>query len=106
MSHAVQVTQDGKVMVENSDMVENSEKTLSTGEGNGKPLQHSCHKNSMNSMKGQKDMMPEDKPPKLEDVQYVAGQVQFSHSVMSNSLRPHGLQHARLPCPSPTPGAC
>ena len=24
---------------------------------------------------------------------------------MSNSLRPHGLQHARLPCPSPTPGA-
>ena len=26
---------------------------------------------------------------------------QFSHSVMSDSLRPHGLQHARLPCPSP-----
>ena len=25
---------------------------------------------------------------------------------MSNSLRPHGLQHARLPCPSPTPRAC
>jgi len=31
---------------------------------------------------------------------------QFSHSVMSDSLQPHGLQHARLPCPSPTPGAC
>ena len=31
--------------------------------------------------------------------------VQFSHSVMSDSLRPHGLQHAKLPCPSPTPGA-
>ena len=30
--------------------------------------------------------------------------VQFSHSVMSSSLRPHGLQHARPPCPSPTPG--
>ena len=30
--------------------------------------------------------------------------VQFSHSVMSNSLRPHESQHARLPCPSPTPG--
>ena len=29
--------------------------------------------------------------------------VQFSHSVVSNSLRPHGLQHARLSCPSPTP---
>ena len=32
--------------------------------------------------------------------------VQFSSSVMSNSLWPHGLQHARLPCPSSTPGAC
>ena len=31
---------------------------------------------------------------------------QFSHSVMSNSLQPHGLQHTRLPCPSPTPVAC
>ena len=30
--------------------------------------------------------------------------VQFSHSVMSSSLRPHESQHARLPCPSPTPG--
>ena len=30
--------------------------------------------------------------------------VQFSHSVMSNSLRPHELQHARPPCPSPSPG--
>ena len=30
--------------------------------------------------------------------------VQFSLSVMSNSLRPHGLQNARPPCPSPTPG--
>ena len=28
--------------------------------------------------------------------------VQFGLSVVSNSLRPHGLQHARLPCPSPT----
>ena len=32
--------------------------------------------------------------------------VQFSCSVMSNSLQPHGLEHARLPCPSPTPRAC
>ena len=28
-----------------------------------------------------------------------------SHSIVSNSLRPHGLQHIRLPCPSPTPRA-
>ena len=32
--------------------------------------------------------------------------VQFSHSVMSNSLWPYGLQHARLPCPSPAPRVC
>ena len=30
---------------------------------------------------------------------------QFSHSVVSNSLRPHGLQHSSPPCPSLTPGA-
>ena len=30
--------------------------------------------------------------------------VQFSRSIVSNSLQPHGLQHARPPCPSPTPG--
>ena len=30
---------------------------------------------------------------------------QFSHSVVSDSLWPPGLQHDRLPCPSPTPGA-
>ena len=31
---------------------------------------------------------------------------QFSRWVVSDSLQPHGLQHARLPCPSSTPGAC
>ena len=30
----------------------------------------------------------------------------FSHSVVADSLRAHGLQHARLPCPSQTPRAC
>ena len=39
---------------------------------------------------------------------YLAGfsSVQFSCSVLSDSVRPHGLQKARLPCPSPTPRAC
>ena len=32
--------------------------------------------------------------------------IQFSHSLMSNSLQPHRLQHTRLPCPSPTPRVC
>ena len=30
----------------------------------------------------------------------------FSHSIVSNSLRPHGLQHTRLPCPSPSSRTC
>ena len=37
-------------------------------------------------------------------VHAVSHSVQFSRSVMSDSLRPHGLQHARLPSPSPAPG--
>ena len=31
--------------------------------------------------------------------------VQFSHSIVSDFLQPHGLRHARIPCPSPTPRA-
>ena len=44
-----------------------------------------------------------EKPREQEewDIQSVS---QFSHSVVSSSLQPHGLQHARPPCPSPTPG--
>ena len=30
----------------------------------------------------------------------------LSHSIMSDSLQPHGLQHSRLPCPLPSPGVC
>ena len=38
---------------------------------------------------------------------WVRASAQFScHSVVSDSLRPHGLHHIRLPCPSPTPRAC
>ena len=41
----------------------------------------------------------------MHSMRVVRHSVQFSHSVVSDSLRPHGLQHARLPCPSLTPGA-
>ena len=34
------------------------------------------------------------------------GSIQFSHSIVSDSLQPHGLQHARLPCPLPSPRPC
>ena len=40
----------------------------------------------------------------FEAPQTVLSSVQFSRSVVSNSLRPHESQHARPPCPSPTPG--
>ena len=38
--------------------------------------------------------------------EFLLSVVQFSRSVVSDSLQPHGLQHARLPCPSTTPRAC
>ena len=60
-------TQDGQVMVESSD------KTWSTREGNDKPLQYSCLENPMNSMKRQKDMTPKDELPRLVDAQYATG---------------------------------
>ena len=41
---------------------------------------------------------------KRQTVLFVFSSVQFSHSVVSDSLRPHDSQHVRPPCPSPTPG--
>ena len=40
------------------------------------------------------------------DLTFYTGILLFSHLVMSNSLQSHGLPHARLPCPSPSPRAC
>jgi len=60
-------TQDGWVIVESSD------KTWSTGEGNGKPLQYSCFDNPMNSMKRQKDRLLKDELPRLVGPQYATG---------------------------------
>ena len=57
-------TQDGQVMVESSD------KTGSSGEENGKPLQYSCLKNPMNSMKRQKDRTLKGELPRSIGAQY------------------------------------
>ena len=54
-------------------MVERSDKMWSTGEGNGKPLQHSCLENPMNSMKRQKDRILKDKLPRSVGAQYTTG---------------------------------
>jgi len=79
-------------------------------EENGNPLQYSCLENLMDRgawwatvhriSKNQTLLM------QLSKQICRTMSVQFGHSVMSNSLRPHGLQHTRLPCPSPTPGVC
>ena len=61
-------------------MVESSDKTWSPEEGNGKPLQHSCLENSMNSMKRQKDTTLKDEPPRSVDVQYATGEEQRNGS--------------------------
>ena len=56
-------THDRQVIVKSSD------KKWSTGEGNGNPLQYSCLKNPMDSMKRQKDMIPEDESSRSEVAQ-------------------------------------
>ena len=61
-------TQDGWVVMESSD------KTWSTGEGNGKPLQYSFLENPMNSMKRQKDRTLKDELPRLGGAQYATGE--------------------------------
>ena len=61
-------------------MVECSNNTWSTGEGNGKPLQYSCLENPMNSMKRQKDMTLKDELPRSEGVQCATGEKHRNNS--------------------------
>jgi len=60
--------QDGWVMVESSD------KTWSTGEGNGKLLQYSCLKNPINSMKRKKDINLKDELPRSVGAKNATGE--------------------------------
>ena len=54
-------------------MVDSSDKTWSTGEENGKPLQYSCLENPMNSTKRQNDRTLKDELPRLVGAQYATG---------------------------------
>ena len=54
-------------------MMERYDKTQSTGEGNGKPLQYFCLETPMNSMKMQKDRALKDEPPRWVGAQYAMG---------------------------------
>ena len=75
-------TQDGLVMVDSSD------KTCSTGEGNGKPLQYSCLENTMNSMKRQKDRTLKDELPRSVGVQYATGEDWKNNSRDNEEMEP------------------
>ena len=73
--------------------MESSDKTWSTGEGNGKPLQHSCLENPMNSMKRQKDMtLKDDPPPRLVGAQYATGEEWKNSSRRNEEAEPKRKQ--------------
>ena len=80
-------TQDGWVIMENSD------KTWSTGEGKGKPLQQSCLENPMNSMKRQKDRTPKEELPRSVGAQYATGDQWRSNSRKNEEKEPQQKQH-------------
>ena len=80
-------TQDGLVLVKSSD------KTWSTGKGNGKPLQYSCLENPMNSMKRQKDRTLKDELPRLVGAQYATGDQWRNNSRKNEETEPKQKQH-------------
>ena len=81
-------TQDRWVMVKNSD------KTWSTGEGNGKPLWDSCLENPMNSMKRQKDKTLKEELPKLVGAKYATGDWWRNNSRKNEETETKQKQHS------------
>ena len=73
-------------------MLESSEKTWSTGEGNGKPLQYSFPESPMNSMKRQKDMTLKDELPRLVGAQYDTGEEWTNNSRKNEEMEPKQKQ--------------
>ena len=86
-SHACWATQDGRVMVERSD------RTWSTREGNGKPPQYSCLENPMNSMKRQKDRILKHELPRLVGAQYATGDQWRNNSRKNEGTEPKQKQY-------------
>ena len=74
-------------------MVESSDKTWSTGEGNGKPLQYSCLENPMNSMKRQKDRTLKDELPKSVGARYATGDQWRNNSRKNEGMEPKQKQY-------------
>ena len=73
-------------------MVESSDKTWSTREGNGKPLQYSCLENLVNSMERQKDRTLKDELPRLIDAQYATGEKWRNSSRKNEEMEPKQKQ--------------
>ena len=69
-------------------MVESSDKTWSTGEGNGEPLQYSCLENPMNSMKRQNDKTLKDELPRWVGAQYATGDQWRNNSRKNEEMEP------------------
>ena len=74
-------------------MVGSSDKTWSTGEGNGKPLQYSCLENPINSMKRQKDRTLKDELPRSVGAQYATGEEWRNNSRKNEEMEPKQKQH-------------
>ena len=74
-------------------MVEGSDKMWSTGEGNGKPLQHSCLENPMNNMKRQKDRTLKDELPRSVGAQCATGEEWRNNSRKNEETEPKQKQH-------------
>ena len=74
-------------------MMESSDKTWSTGEGNGKPLQYSCLENPVNSMKRQKDRTLKDELPRSVGAQYATGNQWKNNSRKNEEMEPKQKQH-------------
>ena len=74
-------------------MEENFDKTWSTGEGNGKPLQYSCFENPMNSMKRKKDRTVKDELPRSVGAQYATGDQWRNISRKNEGMEPKQRQH-------------
>ena len=68
--------------------MDSSDKTWSTGEGNGKPLQYSCLENSLNSMKRQKDRTLRDELPRSVGAQYATGEEYRNNSRKNGEMEP------------------
>ena len=69
-----------------------SDKTWSTGEGNGKSLQHSGLKNPMNNMKGQKDKTLKDELHRSVGAQYASGEEWRNSSRRNEKAEPKWKQ--------------